>query len=110
MKNMKIQASRCTHCSRTIVPPRDVCPYCGKAAGKMIMQKIDGKGTVLSYTTLEMPPEGFNPPLTMALVQLNQGAVILCLAGDEENGELRIGARVIVDADSDDRFRFYLLH
>ena len=105
---MKILASRCERCSRTIAPPRDVCPYCGKSAGKMVLHEIDGKGEVLSYTILEMPPEGFKPPLKMALVELDQGAVVLCLAGEDDT-ELSIGAHVRVDEDSNSRFRYHLL-
>jgi uncharacterized OB-fold protein len=74
----------------------------------MILNEIDGRGEVLSYTTLQMPPEGFKPPLKMALVELEQGAVVLCLAG-EDDGDLRIGAHVRVDEDANNRFRYHLL-
>lgn len=105
---MKIPASHCKRCSRTIVPPRDTCPYCGKSAETMIVQEIEGRGEVLSFTILQMPPEGFRPPLKMALVRLGQGAVVLCLAGEDED-DLRIGAQVTIDQDSECRFRYYLL-
>ena len=106
---MKILASRCGRCSRTITPPRDVCPYCGKSAGKMALQEIEGKGEVLSYTTLQMPPEGFKPPLKMALVELEQGVIVLCLAG-EDDADLMIGAHVRIDEDSNSLFHYHLLH
>lgn len=73
------------------------------------MQKIDGNGTILSYTTLEMPPEGFKAPLTMALVELNQGAVVLCLASSNDDSEPAIGDSVEVATDSANLFRFRLL-
>jgi uncharacterized OB-fold protein len=71
--------------------------------------QIDGRGKILSFTTLEMPPDGFVPPLDMALVELDQGAVVLCLASDGERAEMVIGARVTVDTDQENRFRFHVL-
>jgi uncharacterized OB-fold protein len=71
--------------------------------------QIDGTGKILSYTTLQMPPEGFKPPLEMALVELDKGAVVLCLAKDGERFEMRIGAQVAIDTDQDNRFRFHVL-
>jgi uncharacterized OB-fold protein len=75
----------------------------------MTSLQIDGKGKILSYTTLEMPPNGFVPPLNMALVELDDGAVVLCLASDRERAELTIGARVTVDTDQENRYRFHVL-
>jgi len=76
----------------------------------MALQKIDGNGNVLSYTTLEMPPEGFRAPLTMALVELDRGAVVLCLASSDVDSEPTIGDSVEVATDSANLFRFRLLH
>ncbi|MFW9961631.1 MAG: Zn-ribbon domain-containing OB-fold protein [Candidatus Thorarchaeota archaeon] len=106
---VKIQASHCDQCNRTIVPPRDVCPYCGKTQKGMTKLEIDRKGTVLSYTTLQMPPDGFDVPLKMALVELNQGAIILCLGHNDEDNEPSIGAKVEIVMDEEARFRFRLL-
>ena len=106
---MKIQASRCKKCERAIVPPRETCPYCGKKAGVMESLKLDGHGTVASFTTLQMPPEGFDPPLTMALVELEHGAVVLCLAKDRHESRVTIGGRVSLSLDSEKRFQFQVL-
>ena len=75
----------------------------------MVKQKVDGEGTILSHTTLEMPPEGFTSPLTMALVELDQGAVVLCLAGSKDDSKPEIGDPVEVTPDSSNQFRFRLL-
>jgi len=75
----------------------------------MTRLEIDRKGIVLSYTTLQMPPEGFDVPLKMALVELDQGAIILCLGNNEEDNEPSIGAKVEIVLDEEERFRFSLL-
>ncbi|MGY5865559.1 MAG: OB-fold domain-containing protein [Candidatus Thorarchaeota archaeon] len=101
-----ILASRCTTCERAIVPPRETCPYCGKKAGVMESLELDGHGTVVSYTTLQMPPEGFDSPLTMALVELEYGAVVLCLAKEQSEFSIKIGDRVALSLDSENRFQY----
>ena len=73
------------------------------------MIKIDSKGTILSYTTLQMPPDGFSSPLKMALVELERGVRVLCLGNDEEILEPVIGAQVEIIFDGEERFRFQLL-
>ena len=51
-----------------------------------------------------MPPEGFKAPLPMALVELEHGALILCLASDESDSSVNIGDKVEIEVDSEDRF------
>ena len=69
------------------------------------MEEIDlpPRGTVQSYTTLQMPPEGFEAPLSMALVELEHGALVLCLASEQTAEPVNIGATVVIDLDSDKR-------
>jgi uncharacterized OB-fold protein len=109
MLELKIQASRCKQCERTIIPPRETCPYCGKKAGIMDPLELDNQATVVSHTTLQIPPEGFEPPLTMALVELEYGAVALCLAKNQNEPRVSIGDRVSLSFDSEKRIRFTVL-
>jgi len=69
--------------------------------------ELPNRGTVQSYTTLQMPPEGFQAPLSMALVELDHGALILCLARDTAESTVRIGDQVEVTIDSEDRFLYH---
>ena len=106
---MLIAASRCPECHRVVVPPRETCPYCGKGAGTSTIVELDSKGHILTFTVANMPPEGFEPPLKMALVELAQGAVILCLGYSDDDSEPVIGDPVEVTSDSANLFRFRLL-
>lgn len=67
--------------------------------------ELDGHGSVVSFTTLQVPLEGFTPPLKMALVELEHGAVILCLAKTQSN-DIKIGDQVNLSIDSENRFLF----
>jgi len=70
------------------------------------MEKIElpNRGVVQSYTTLQMPPEGFKAPLPMALVGLRHGALILCLASEHNGSPVNIGDQVEIEVDSEERF------
>ena len=106
MSGLTIEGSLCKECGRVIVPPRETCPYCGMKAGPMEIQELHNRGIVLSYTTLMMPPEGFRAPLMMALVELDYGALILCLARDIDS-LVKIGDTVEVTIDSNGRFQYH---
>jgi uncharacterized OB-fold protein len=71
--------------------------------------ELDNQATVVSHTTLQIPPEGFEPPLTMALVELEYGAVALCLAKNQNEPRVSIGDRVSLSFDSEKRIRFTVL-
>jgi len=101
---MGINASKCMGCDRAIVPPRLTCPYCGKSTGNMIPVQLKNEGTILSYTLSQMPPEGFKSPLLLALVQLEQSAVVLCLGDLSDSVSLEIGMEVFVKEDGEGRF------
>jgi uncharacterized OB-fold protein len=65
------------------------------------------EGEVLSYTLLQMPPEGFEPPLLMALVRLEYNAVVLCLFEESlEEPAMEVGMKVRISTDDQGRFRF----
>ena len=107
MSTTKIPASRCNRCEKVIVPPRDICPYCRMTPIDFI--NLSNVGSVLSFTKLLKPPEGFLPPLKMALVELEFGAIVLCLQEGEDEGEIAIGSRVELTIDDKERFLFHMI-
>lgn len=110
MSDIRIKASRCPECDKVIVPPRDFCPYCRhKSTGSNVIE-LSNNGKVLSFTEMHMPPEGFTPLMKMALVELEFGAVVLCLGETDINDiEVEIGNLVEVTFDSEERLRFSIV-
>ncbi|MCK5152356.1 MAG: OB-fold domain-containing protein [Candidatus Thorarchaeota archaeon] len=104
---MEIEASNCESCKRIIVPPRDICPYCGPN-NPMNRTTISNEGTILTFTSLQRPPEGFEPPVLLALVELKGGATVLCLGTRDEQSGTSIGSSVTLRKDSLDRFVYHL--
>ena len=87
-----IAASRCPECGWVVSPPVRICP---RHPVEMTPMEISGYGSVLSYTTLMVAPEGFKPPLHIAVVELLGGARIFCHG--KETHALRIGRRVAIE-------------
>jgi uncharacterized OB-fold protein len=79
-------------CGRNIVPFRMTCPACGKAMARM---DFDDKGTVLTHTTLYSVAEGFEPPLFFALVEIGEGARVLCRFQGKDKPRIGEEVRVI---------------
>ncbi|MBN2228306.1 MAG: hypothetical protein JW779_01860 [Candidatus Thorarchaeota archaeon] len=103
---MLLKASKCPDCERISIPSRTICPYCGKKAGVSTNIEVEGLGHIITFTELHMPPEGFEPPLKMALVKLTTDTMILCLEDEANHEEIYIGAPVEISSDSSDRFTF----
>ncbi|TXT56040.1 MAG: hypothetical protein BAJATHORv1_30424 [Candidatus Thorarchaeota archaeon] len=99
-------ASRCSECNRTIYPARSFCPYCGPAIDIIEEIPLGSEGTILSYTISQMPPEGFEPPLILALIETSSGATILCHGDKDAISSLEVGCSVIIQKGSDGLFHF----
>ena len=87
-----IAGSRCPDCGWVVAPPARICP---RHPVEMAPVEISGYGSVLSYTTLTVVPEGFKPPLHIAVVELPGGARIFCHG--RQTRQLRIGRRVAIE-------------
>jgi len=84
----------CPHCHAKLFPPRDVCPECGGEA--KTLYKFSGRGEVYSYTTVYVPPAGYeeNAPYTVALVKLEEGPLVTAQLTDLDEQSLKIGTPV----------------
>ncbi len=87
-----IRGSRCPQCGWVVAPATRICPRHPVA---MMPVEFPGYGSVLSYTTLSSPPEGFKAPLHIAMVELPGGARIFCHG--RQSRDLKIGRRVAIE-------------
>jgi uncharacterized OB-fold protein len=70
---------------------------------------LQSEGIILSFTSLQRPPEGFDPPVVLALVELVDGGSILCLGSKDEIDNIAIEKRVSISKDFQGRYIFSLL-
>ena len=68
--------------------------------------EIGPDGVILSFSVLEMPPAGFEPPVLLALVELEYEATVLCLGDKKYIDDVEIDMPVDVFTDDTGRLRF----
>lgn len=90
LENDRFLLGECAACAERYFPPSSVCPYCGGDGGTV---ESDGEGTLYSFTRLHRTAPGFDQPLIMGLVELNEGPRVLTRIAAEYE-DLVIGARV----------------
>jgi len=88
---IKLMASKCNNCGFTAYPPKSACPRCGSKNLQMI--ELPRRGKVISYTILNVPIKGFEAPLIIALIKLNDAIVMSEIINADPNN-IKIGMEV----------------
>ncbi len=85
--------SKCEVCGTHYFPLRHICVKC-RRKGKIVEHKFSGKGTVYSYTLVNVPPSGFEleAPYVLAIVQLEEGPKLTAQVVDCEMKDVKIGS------------------
>src|SRR5699024_3136862 len=81
---------RCDECSDLIHPPAPHCPHCGSF--DQTPAEMSGSGTIHSYVITHHPKvRGFDYPLAVALVDLDEGVRIITGIVDADTDDIHIG-------------------
>ena len=88
-----MQASTCT-CGKIVALNRELCPNCGKS---MTSIELGNDAVVLTYTTLYTVPEGFKAPIYLVMVELEQGAKLLCKCKNKNDLEIGKKGKIVVE-------------
>lgn len=86
---------RCTGCSQAVFPLRTVCPHCQSES--LDLERAAGQGTVYSFTTQARASHPFfaaEVPITLVLVDLDEGVRAFANLVDCSPDDARIGMRV----------------
>ena len=78
---------KCQDCNGLFFPPKYGCPNCSSKRLKEV--ELSGKGKLMTYTTIRVPPLGFEDqvPYHVAVIELPEGINLparLVLKEDEE--------------------------
>jgi len=85
--------SKCHTCQEVFFPPKSFCPEC-RRKGKIEDHQLSGRGKIITYTVIRVPPEGFESPYAVAVIELEEGTRISGqIVGNPD--EAGIGKRVI---------------
>ena len=88
-----MKASICT-CGKTVIFKRELCPHCGKL---MTSFELENNAVVLTFTTVYTVPEGFKAPIFLVLVELEQGAKLLCRCKNKNDLEIGRKGKIVVE-------------
>jgi uncharacterized OB-fold protein len=67
----RLLLQQCEACSHIYFPPRPFCPSCSGRSVRLI--DASGRATLYSYVIGHRPAPGFEPPYSIAVVQLEEG-------------------------------------
>ena len=90
---MKLQ--RCSRCGKFRFYPSEACHFCASMEYEWI--PISGRGQIHTYTVLERArgtPYENNTPITIVLVELEEGPIVMSNLIDYDDADLAIGTPV----------------
>ena len=67
----ELRLQRCDDCGKVYFPPRPFCPGC--ASREVSVFKASGRGILYSYVINHRAAPGFEPPYSIAVVELDEG-------------------------------------
>ncbi|MFQ5978781.1 MAG: Zn-ribbon domain-containing OB-fold protein [Candidatus Heimdallarchaeota archaeon] len=93
-----VKLGYCEECRKEIFPVKKLCPFCGAT---LLAKQLPALGTVVSWTKVYVPPEGFGPdPYKIVLVRINEtSASLLCPTAVPE---VDIGDKIILEIRGED--------
>ena len=86
----RLEAARCNECQHISFPKRLVCSECGNQEFEKI--RLSGKGKLVTFTIIEVAPEGFvdQVPYAVGIVELEEGIRVMGQVTDCDPKTLRI--------------------
>jgi uncharacterized OB-fold protein/acyl dehydratase len=92
----QVLIQQCTDCDKLRHPPTPMCPHCHSM--KWHTRPAAGRGTIHSFALIHQPRlPGFEYPLPVVLVDLEEGVRLLANLVDADAGEVAVGREVVLD-------------
>ena len=90
----KLTGIKCAGCGALAIPPRELCPECGRRQWSPV--PLSGDGEIASFTVIRIAPREHlaDAPYAIAAVRLVEGVSLLGRVVDIPFDELAIGRKV----------------
>lgn len=75
LKQGKLIGLKCNDCGAVTCPPMIVCQRCGSI--NLEPTELSGKGELMTYTVIRIPPEGYEAPYIVCLAKTEEGPWIV---------------------------------
>ncbi|MFO7962598.1 MAG: OB-fold domain-containing protein [Desulfobacterales bacterium] len=84
----------CAECKQKSFPPTELCPYC--ASDKLENTFLEDEVTVLAAATTRAPVPPYEPPFTLAMVDMKGGIRTIGRVEKDEDATIRKGDTLAV--------------
>ena len=87
--------TKCGNCDTIFFPPRHICLKCHRI-GKLDPYKLNGRGKVVSHSTVHVPSAGFEDlaPYSLAIIELEEGPRVTGQITDCDPDDVKIDDEV----------------
>jgi len=91
---LRLEGQQCSTCGEVQLPPRPLCRRCRSTT--LEVRRFVPRGKVISFAEVSQAPSGFSGPYVIALVALEEGAIVGAQLSDVTVEEVEIGMPVEV--------------
>jgi len=93
LKKGKLLGLKCLDCGAVTCPPLATCRKCGSS--RLEGTELSGRGELMTFTVIRVPPEGMEGPYAVCLVKTEEGPWVMGrLEVPEGAGQEILGRRV----------------
>lgn len=91
---LKLKGRLCGDCGKRSFPPPELCPYC--ASDRLENVFLEDEVTVLAATTTRVPVPPYDPPFTLAIVDMEGGIRTIGRVEKDNDTEIKKGDKLLV--------------
>ncbi len=91
----KLITTECRKCGKVEFPPKMICTSC--YSDEMEWIDLPLKGKIYSFAEMDVVPSGFKPPITVAVVELENGVRLFSHVINAGFEELSVGDEVEIE-------------
>jgi uncharacterized OB-fold protein len=105
----KLNGVECKGCGILYIPPKYMCSECGGT--EFIEVPLSGEGTILTHTTIRVPPLGFEDqaPYDVAVIKLDDGINLTTQIISQGEKRPKVDDRVLFVEKTNGAYRFRLI-
>ena len=92
--NPALMGRKCSDCGKKSFPPPELCPYC--ASDKLEKVFLSDEVTVLAAATTRAPVPPYDPPFTLAIVDMEDEIRTIGRVEKEEQVKIKKGDKLTV--------------
>jgi len=92
--SLALMGRLCGDCGKKIFPPTEFCPYC--SSDKLENVFLGDEATVLAATTTRMPVPPYDPPFTLAIVDMEDEIRTIGRVEKDESVKIKKGDKLTV--------------